>query len=207
MGLRFVGVCLERSLEMIIGILAILKAGGAYVPIDPSYPSDRIHYMITDARIHYCLTMETFLPLLQMPEVYPICLDKLNDLLSQESSENPVNNTHPGNLAYVIYTSGSTGKPKGVMINHLSFVNFIQWIIDFTHFINPLRVLYKAPFGFDVAVSDIFTPILRGGTLVIAAPGEQFETHKLLMRIKKYQVTYVELVPSQLLWLLDEPDH
>lgn len=121
-----VGICVERSLEMIIGILGILKAGGAYVPLDPDYPRERIAYMIEDARPQMVLTKMSLLEVL--PErIRSLCLDTQWAVIDQESNTNLPRHTCPQNLAYVIYTSGSTGKPKGSQIENRNLVNYLSW--------------------------------------------------------------------------------
>ncbi|EPM66695.1 pyoverdine sidechain peptide synthetase IV, D-Asp-L-Ser component, partial [Pseudomonas syringae pv. actinidiae ICMP 18804] len=118
-----VGICVERSLELVIGLLAIIKAGGAYVPLDPDYPEDRLAYMMQDSGIGLLLTQTSLLERLPVPEqVQSICLDQDGDWLAGYSTANPVNLSHPQNLAYVIYTSGSTGKPKGAGNSHRALV-------------------------------------------------------------------------------------
>jgi amino acid adenylation domain-containing protein len=198
-----IAICMDRSIEMIICILAILKAGATYVTIDPTQPSERIEYMLKDAQAKFCLSCKPWISLIKTDAVN---FDFLQKKLIAYSTSNPPNKTHSLNSAYVIYTSGSTGKPKGVMIQHQSLINFISWITGALYFIKSMRVLFRASVGFDVSVSDIFTPLLTGGTLIILAPGEHLEPKKIIQAIKKHQVTYLEFVPSQLLALLDEPD-
>ncbi|RML94374.1 AMP-binding protein, partial [Pseudomonas savastanoi] len=105
-----VGICVERSVDMVIGLLAIIKAGGAYVPLDPDYPEDRLAYMMQDSGIGLLLTQSALLQGLPV-QVQSLCLDQEGDWLDGYSTANPINLSHPQNLAYVIYTSGSTGKP------------------------------------------------------------------------------------------------
>jgi non-ribosomal peptide synthetase component F len=119
-------ICLERSFEMLIGILAILKSGAAYVPIDPEYPTDRITYMLEDIKSEIVLTTSAFKSLLSAA-TKPILLDSDSSLISSQSSENPNIKIGMQDLAYVIYTSGSTGKPKGVMNQHDGLINRLQW--------------------------------------------------------------------------------
>ncbi|MHC5863262.1 AMP-binding protein, partial [Nostoc sp.] len=122
-----VGLCVERSFNMIIGMLGILKAGGAYVPLDPSYPSERLNFMLEDAQVSVLLTHERWLERLKNYNSQIICLDKDWEILSQEIEDNLTSKVTVDNLAYVIYTSGSTGKPKGVKIEHRGLLNLVFW--------------------------------------------------------------------------------
>ena len=122
---RLVGVCLERSIEMVAGLLGILKAGGGYVPLDPAYPKERLSFMVEDARLFALLTEAQFVEQLPAHEQV-ICLDISRSAIAKESKENPSKETTADNAAYVIYTSGSTGKPKGVQISHRALVNFLS---------------------------------------------------------------------------------
>ena len=121
-----VGICMERSLEMVVGLLGILKAGGAYVPLDPAYPQERLAFMVEDAQVAVLLTQERFSGELHEHRAHTICLDTDWKTIGLESEANPVSGVTADNLAYVIYTSGSTGKPKGVQISHRAVVNLLN---------------------------------------------------------------------------------
>src|ERR671932_2088046 len=125
-----VGLCVERSIEMVVGMLGILKAGGAYVPLDPSYPSERLSSMLSDSQVPVLLTQEKLVARLPEHKAHVVCLDADWEVISQNSGENPVSGVKPNNLAYVIYTSGSTGKPKGVAIEQKSIVNYLNGILE-----------------------------------------------------------------------------
>jgi non-ribosomal peptide synthetase component F len=122
-----VGICTERSLSMVVGILGILKAGGAYIPLAPNYPQERLAYMLADSQVSVLLTQQKILASLPKHQAQVICLDADWDLISQEAPDEPVSGVQAGNLAYIIYTSGSTGKPKGTMIIHQGVVNYLSW--------------------------------------------------------------------------------
>ena len=122
-----VGLCVERSLDMVIAMLGILKAGGAYVPLDPAYPSDRLAYMLANSIASVLLTQDQFVERLPDGDAQVICLEAEWEVISTQSDRNLTNHATPENLAYVIYTSGSTGKPKGVMMGHGALVNLICW--------------------------------------------------------------------------------
>lgn len=121
-----VGICVERSLLMIIGLLGILKAGGAYVPLDPTYPQERLSWMLSDSQVPILLTQKHLLVEQEFDGLHVVWLDTDWEVISHESEENLISGATPENLTYVIYTSGSTGKPKGVMIQHQSLVNFTE---------------------------------------------------------------------------------
>ncbi|WP_146131565.1 amino acid adenylation domain-containing protein [Merismopedia glauca] len=162
-----VGLCLERSLDMMVGLLAILKAGGAYVPLDPSYPQERIALMLEDAQVSILLTQQCHS---LDCEAKVVCLDTDWFQISQESSENPDNIVELHHLAYVIYTSGSTGKPKGVMIEHRSLMNFVRGGSEAYGIVAGDRVLQFASISFDTAIEEIFLTLVKGATLVLRTP-------------------------------------
>ncbi len=174
-----VGLCVERSLEMVVGLLGILKAGGAYLPLDPTYPPQRLACMVEDAQISVLLTQEKLVA--ELPEQGArIRLDADWGVISRESQENVVSGVTPENLAYVIYTSGSTGRPKGVMIQHQSLVNFTKTAIA-TYALTPCdRILQFASISFDAAAEEIYPCLSCGATLVLRtdemlSSGSRFE--------------------------------
>jgi amino acid adenylation domain-containing protein len=162
-----VGLCVERSLEMVIGILGILKAGGAYVPIDPNYPTERIAYMVSDACVPLVLTQHHLVDLLPATDAQVFCLDSARQLWSGQNQHNPLSEVRPENLAYVIYTSGSTGKPKGVMIEHRSLVNFTAAETEKWGIHSSDRVLQFGSLSFDVVSKDLYPCWSVGGTVVL----------------------------------------
>ncbi|MFN6011462.1 MAG: amino acid adenylation domain-containing protein, partial [Microcystis sp.] len=170
-----VGIYLERSLLVIVGLLAVLKAGGAYIPLDPDYPQQRLTYMAEDAQISLLLTQESLLDSLPAEDVGVIVLDKLAEILTVQSPENPLSEVAPENLLCLLYTSGSTGKPKGVMLTHAALVNHSWGISEVFGLTESDRVLQFASFGFDVAAEEIFPTWLKGGTVVLR-PGQMFPT-------------------------------
>ena len=160
-----VGICIERSLEMIVGLLGILKAGGAYVPLDPNYPQERIEYMIADAQMPVLLTQSKWK--IQEHQAQVICLDSDWEKIASQNSDNPAPINDNQHVAYVIYTSGSTGKPKGVMIGQKALVSFVQTAISEYGFSESDRVLQFASINFDAAVEEIFPSLCTGATLVL----------------------------------------
>ncbi|POD16724.1 amino acid adenylation domain-containing protein [Pseudomonas syringae] len=194
-----VGICVERSLELVIGLLAIIKAGGAYVPLDPDYPEDRLVYMMQDSGIGLLLTQAALLERLPVPhQVQSLCLDQHVDWLEGYSTANPVNLSHPLNLAYVIYTSGSTGKPKGAGNSHRALVNRLHWMQKAYCLDGNDTVLQKTPFSFDVSVWEFFWPLMTGARLAVALPGDHRDPERLVQTIREHQVTTLHFVPSML---------
>ncbi|MBD1902823.1 non-ribosomal peptide synthetase [Trichocoleus sp. DQ-A3] len=198
-----VGICMERSLEMVVALLGILKAGGAYVPLDPTYPKERLAFMLADAQVSLLLTQQYLVN--QLPQHQAIiCLDTEWETITQEGTENPISSATPENLAYVIYTSGSTGKPKGAMNTHLGLNNRLLWMQDTYKLTTTDRVLQKTPFGFDVSVWEFFLPLLTGASLVLAKPGGHQDSGYLVQLIAKQKITTLHFVPSMLQVFLEE---
>ncbi|NCS14754.1 MAG: amino acid adenylation domain-containing protein, partial [Microcystis aeruginosa G13-12] len=201
---ELVGICVERSLEMIVGLLGILKAGGAYVPFDPDYPIERLSFMLEDAAVKVLLTQQELIDKLPEHQAQLICLDADWELISQFSQDNPITDVQATNLAYVIYTSGSTGQPKGVMLSHSNLSNHMFWMQETFPLTKTDRVLQKTPFSFDASVWEFYAPLLVGGQLLIAQPGGHTDSDYLLKTIAQQQVTTVQLVPSLLQMLLEQ---
>src|ERR1041385_7606548 len=163
-----VGVMLERSPLMLMGLLAVLKAGGAYVPLDPNYPQQRVSFMLADAKIQVLLTESQFAERVSDGTVGVICLDDIEAELAKESTANPNVVVQPENLANVIYTSGSTGIPKGVAITHRSASAFVAWAIDFFKSKRLQAVLASTSINFDLSVFELFVPLSVGGCVILA---------------------------------------
>ena len=161
-----VGICLERSLDMIIGLLGILKAGGTYVPLDPQYPIERLAFMLEDSNIIILLTDENLEQALPVSHAHVVCLDALQDETSNYSAENPPNLSYPDNLAYVMFTSGSTGKPKGIAVTHRNVVRLVKQN-DYARFNPEETFLQFAPISFDASTFEIWGSLLNGARLVV----------------------------------------
>jgi amino acid adenylation domain-containing protein/non-ribosomal peptide synthase protein (TIGR01720 family) len=200
-----VGICVERSLEMVVGLLGILKAGGGYVPLDPAYPSERLAFMLADAGVSVLLIQKHLQDGLPQTSAQIVCLDQDWDIIAQHSNDNPNSAVQPENLAYVIYTSGSTGQPKGVMIPHRALCNHMLWMQSEFPLTASDRVLQKTPFSSDASVWEFYAPLLAGGQLILAKPGGHQDNAYLLDLIAQQQVSIVQFVPSQLRSLLAEP--
>ncbi|MBW4456089.1 MAG: amino acid adenylation domain-containing protein [Nostoc indistinguendum CM1-VF10] len=199
-----VGICVERSLEMVVGLLGILKAGGAYVPLDPAYPKERLAFMLEDSQVPVLLTQDRLLETLPEHEVQVVCLNKGCETLAKESEENPISKVTADNLAYVIYTSGSTGKPKGAMNTHSGICNRLLWMQDAYQITAADHVLQKTPFSFDVSVWEFFWPLLTGARLFVARPGGHQDSAYLVKLIAKEKITTLHFVPSMLQVFLEE---
>nr|WP_131193009.1 non-ribosomal peptide synthetase [Pseudomonas daroniae] len=194
-----VGVAAERSIEMVVALLAVLKAAGAYVPLDPEYPRDRLAYMIEDSGIGLLLTQEHLQGQLPIPEgVRCLELQSGQQWLEAYSEENPDNVIHASNLAYVIYTSGSTGRPKGAGNTHAALINRLCWMQRAYALDNSDVVLQKTPFSFDVSVWEFFWPLLTGACLVVEQPAAHREPERLIETINRFGVTTLHFVPSML---------
>ncbi|AVH69219.1 non-ribosomal peptide synthetase [Nostoc sp. 'Lobaria pulmonaria (5183) cyanobiont'] len=193
-----VGICIERSLDMVIGLLAILKAGGAYVPLDPAYPPERLAYMLEDSQRGVLLTQQYLLENLPNHKAQVICIDSDWELIADENRENPACNIIVDNLAYVIYTSGSTGKPKGAMNTHQGICNRLLWMQDTYQLTAADSVLQKTPFSFDVSVWEFFWTLMTGARLVVAQPEGHRDPSYIVNLILQQQITTLHFVPSML---------
>ncbi|MFM6355018.1 amino acid adenylation domain-containing protein [Planktothrix sp.] len=165
-----VGICIERSALMIIGLLGILKAGAAYVPLDPNYPSERLAYMLEDSAVSVLLTQENLVHTLPNYLGTIFCLDQDGKILDHHPSDNLLHPMTSENLAYVIYTSGSTGKPKGVLIQHQSLLNLVSWHQNAFNITTIDRVTQLAGIAFDASVWEIWPYLTAGACLTIVPP-------------------------------------
>ncbi|WDG77011.1 amino acid adenylation domain-containing protein [Pseudomonas chlororaphis] len=202
-----VGLAVERSIEMVVGLLAVLKAGGAYVPLDPEYPRERLAYMLDDSGVKLLLTQAHLLEQLPIPQgLQSLVLEQGESWLEGYSEENPSIVLDGENLAYVIYTSGSTGQPKGAGNRHSALTNRLLWMQEAYSLDASDTVLQKTPFSFDVSVWEFFWPLMTGSRLVVAAPGDHRDPAKLVSLINAEQVTTLHFVPSMLQAFLQDPD-
>ncbi|AGA31109.1 hybrid non-ribosomal peptide synthetase/type I polyketide synthase [Singulisphaera acidiphila] len=203
-----VGLCVDGSPEMVVGILGILKAGAAYLPLDPDYPRDRLATMVDDAQVALILSVERLLSILpgDLIRGRVILLDSLEEASSHYPSSPPVVDLHPDNLAYVIYTSGSTGKPKGVPVSHRNLVHSTE--SRFLHYRQPVRgFLLLSSFAFDSSVAGIFWTLSQGGTLVLPSRGSQADPAAIADLVQRQQASHLLCVPSLLNLILDEAPH
>jgi amino acid adenylation domain-containing protein len=203
-----VGICMERSVELVVALLAILKAGGAYVPLDPGYPSERLAFMLEDSSAPVLVTQHQLLSRLPRPHAQVLCLDNESDSskIARESEGNPLNEVSTENLAYIIYTSGSTGRPKGVMMPHRAVCNHLFWYQEQFQITPEDRILQKTAISFDPSVTEFFSPLLAGAPVVLARPDGQRDSAYLVEAIIQQRITIIQLVPALLQMLLLEPD-
>ncbi|KAB8314800.1 amino acid adenylation domain-containing protein [Tolypothrix campylonemoides VB511288] len=193
-----VGICVERSIEMVVGLLGILKAGGAYVPLDPNYPQERLSYMLEDSGVQVLLTQQELLSSLPSHTARVVCLDTDWAEIEQHEEENLDAGVKSDNLAYVIYTSGSTGKPKGVAIEHHSLCNLAQAQRNLFDVQPTSRVLQFASISFDASVSEIFMAVTTGAILILAKATSLMPGEDLKQILHESCVTHVTLPPSAL---------
>ncbi|MEH2354899.1 amino acid adenylation domain-containing protein [Nostoc sp.] len=202
-----VALCLERSTEMVVGILAILKAGGAYIPLDPSYPVERLNFMLSDSQASVLISHQEILENLPLSSAKIICLDIHKNEIAQESPENPINISKAAHLAYLIYTSGSTGTPKGVLGTHRGTVNGLHWLWKTYPFIPEEVCCQKTAISFVDSVWEIFAPLLQGIPTVIINNTTLLDPQLFIETLAHHKVTRIILVPSLLRLLLDNYTH
>jgi len=192
-----VPICIERSLQMIIGLLGILKAGGAYVPVDSDYPEVRIRYILEDTQATVAISSkESRLKLQDFKGLDIIELDAKLSVINQRPITDVQFSVAANHLAYVIYTSGSTGKPKGVMIEHRGLLNLSLSQIDVFRLKPGMKTLQFAPFGFDASCSEIFTTLLSGGCLVLPQKKDLQSIEEFEKLVNKHKVKIATLPPS-----------
>lgn len=218
---KFVGICVERSIEMVIGLLGILKAGGAYVPLDPEYPKERLRFMLEDSQVLVLLTQQRLLddggwrPVLSTVEgiedddplssildsrLKVVCLDRDLPIIEQHSDDNPSTQIDSHNLAYVIYTSGSTGQPKGVQIQHRSVVNCLFSIGREIKLSLRDAWLAVTTISFDIAALELYLPLITGAKIVLTSREESVDGAQLSARLKTSRATVMQATPS--MWKL-----
>jgi amino acid adenylation domain-containing protein len=197
-----VAVCLERGLALIEGLLGVLKAGAAYVPMDPSYPEERLRFMIENSQAAVVLTQEALLGRLSNRTAKAICLDQEWESDARDCRTPKLVNAQ--NVAYMIYTSGSTGLPKGAMNAHEGIVNRVSWMQEAYNLVATDRVLQKTTVCFDVSVWELFWPLVAGAVLVMAESGMQGDAGYLSNLIAREQITTLHFVPAMLEGFLDQ---
>jgi|GEM_PF-1333719 len=201
---KVVGVCMHRSMEMVIALYAILKAGGAYLPLDPDYPENRLQFMLDDAQAKVVLSQEPIAQGFSLKNCSVLCLDSQWEQVAKHSAAQPLSRVTVNDLAYIIYTSGSTGQPKGVMIGHQAIVNRINWMQEEFQLDASDSVLQKTPFSFDVSVWEFFWPLAVGASLVVAKPEGHKDSRYLIKTIQDNRITTLHFVPSMLNVFLDD---
>ena len=199
-----VGVCLERSLELVVALLGILKAGGAYIPLDPGYPAERLAFMLLQSQAPVVLTEAHLLEHLPQTSAHLLCLTRDWPAIRAESASQFRQAVEPQSLAYVIYTSGSTGVPKGAMNTHRGICNRLLWMQATYGLTAADRVLHKTPLSFDVSVWELFWPLVTGAQLVIARPAGHQDSSYLVSLIEEQKITTLHFVPTMLQVFLKE---
>jgi amino acid adenylation domain-containing protein len=202
---KIVGICSERSLEMVVGVMGILKAGAAYVPVDPTYPKERVAFMLKDTQLAVLLIQERLKADLPEYDGEVVCLDTDWEIIAEHDQQNLLHDATAEDLAYVIFTSGSTGEPKGAMNTHRGIRNRLLWMQDAYPLAKSDRVLHKTPISFDVSVWEIFWPLLNGARLVVARPGGHQDSAYLAELIAQHKITVLHFVPSMLRIFLEQP--
>jgi amino acid adenylation domain-containing protein len=192
-----VGICVERSLEMVVGLLGILKAGGAYVPLDPAYPKERLAFMLTDSQTPVLLTQQKLLAVLPEHQAHVICLDTDWGVTLRENEENPLSGVKSENLAYVIYTSGSTGKPKGTMIPHQGIVNYLSWCTKAYAVADGCGAPVHSSIGFDATITSLFSPLLVGQKVVLLPEEQEIEELSTLL-CSQSNFSLIKITPAHL---------
>jgi amino acid adenylation domain-containing protein len=221
---KLVGICVERSLEMVIGLLGILKAGGAYVPLDPAYPRERLAFMLEDAQVSVLLTQAKLVedrgwrPVLSKvegmedddprssildPRLQVVFVDRDKDEIARQSDNNPLRQVCSTDLAYVIYTSGSTGKPKGVQVSHQSILNCLCAIGESVALTAKDVFFAFTTMSFDIAALELYLPLITGATLVLLSRDEVLDAKLLLDRLKECGATAMQATPSAWKLLID----
>jgi amino acid adenylation domain-containing protein len=206
-----VGICIDRSPELVVAMLGVLKAGGYYLPLDPEYPKDRLAFMLEDARVPVLLTTDSLRDAVPVsaaadaPTIIAIDSEWESVIAARGSDDVRKRTTTGSDLAYVIYTSGSTGRPKGVMIPHTAVVNYLTWMRSEFPLGTSDAVLQKAPASFDACIWEFFLPLVSGARLVLARPGGHQDPAYLLEALTKHDITLLQLVPSQLQMMLETP--
>jgi amino acid adenylation domain-containing protein/FkbM family methyltransferase len=201
----FVGLCVDRSIEMVIGILGIQKAGGAYVPLDPSYPKDRLAFILEDINARVLLTEERLAG--WFTETIPniVCLDSGWSEIENERIDSPDTPVTSQNLAYAIYTSGSTGKPKGVLVTHENLVHSTR--ARFIYYREPVQsFLLLSSFAFDSSVAGIFWTLCQGGTLVVPREGLQMDLPEMTRVIRANRISHLLSLPSLYSLLIEQAE-
>lgn len=191
-----VGVCMHRSLEMVVALLAILKSGGAYVPLDPSFGNARIQYILDEARVRVLLTQEALRTFVTATSAEILCIDSSWKSIREESDATVASDVQPDNLAYVIYTSGSTGKPKGVQLEHRSLANFLCSMREQPGMAARDALVAVTTISFDIAGLEIFLPLLVGGRLIVASTEATVDPRALERLLKTSRATVMQATPT-----------
>src|SRR6266436_3514347 len=201
-----VGLCLDRSVDSVVALLAVLKAGAAYVPLDPAYPPDRLALMIEDSAVALTITLRSHLERLAFVESRVLCLDDERRYIERAPTTPPTVRVFYTDPAYIVYTSGSSGRPKGVLVAHGALLNHMQWWRDAFPLEPGDWLLHKYALSFDVATLEILAPLTQGAGLVVAGPSEHLDVEALVGMIRSRGIVAIDVIPSQLALLIDHAD-
>jgi amino acid adenylation domain-containing protein/thioester reductase-like protein len=193
-----IAVCMERSMELVIGLLAVLKAGAAYIPLDEEYPEARLSYMLENSGAKIVLCNNRIPSWMDASRINIVCVSTQNNLYEEFEQTNLSSMVNPADMSYVIYTSGSTGRPKGAMNSHKGICNRLLWMQNQYKLESKDAVLQKTPFSFDVSVWEFFWPLIAGAKLVIAPPGAHRDSSWLAKIIQEEEISVMHFVPSML---------
>ncbi|KAF3890915.1 amino acid adenylation domain-containing protein [Tolypothrix bouteillei VB521301] len=191
-----IGICVERSPDMLVGLLGILKAGGAYVPLDPAYPQQRLAFMLADSQISVLLTQKKLVTVLPEHQAQVVCLDADWEEIAKQSDRNPINRANGENLAYIIYTSGSTGQPKGVQIPHNALTNFLSAMRRNPGLTKEDTFLSVTTLSFDIAALELYLPAIVGARLVIVSREVATDGSQLLEQLISSNATVMQATPT-----------
>jgi amino acid adenylation domain-containing protein len=198
-----VGLCLQRRLDLVVGLLGILKSGAAYVPLDPSFPAARLGYMLTDSNLAVLVTQQSLRESLPEHNAQILCVDSEWEDLEGESSANPEAGATAGNLAYVLYTSGSTGRPKGVMVSHTALVNFLCSMKQILGFSAQDMLLAVTTLSFDIAGLELYLPLISGGRVELMSREDAADGIALARRLARGDITFLQATPATWRLLLE----
>jgi len=191
-----IGVCLERSVDMLVSIMGILKAGACYIPLDPEYPVDRIQFMLDNSFAENVLTQQSISQQLNFPSSVKLILIDENTEIRTQKTDSPEVNVKGDDLAYIIYTSGSTGKPKGVMVPHSAAVNFLSGMAETPGLVNTDTLLAVTTLSFDIAVLELYLPLSQGATVVLASTDEASDGDDLIDLMSEYEISIMQATPA-----------
>jgi amino acid adenylation domain-containing protein len=202
-----VGICVERSLEMAIGLLGILKAGGAYVPLDPDYPPERLQFMLEDSKVKVLLSQSHLQESLPVSTAFVIYLDSDWKQIAASSGENLARQSGPSNLVYVIYTSGSTGVPKGVMVEHSALVNLLSDMSSRLELTSTDKLLALTTLSFDIAALELYLPLITGSQIILINRNTANNGETLVQKLAEAQITIMQATPATWKLLLQSGWH
>jgi len=197
-----VGLCVDRSVEMVIGLLGILKAGGAYVPLEPAVPKERLEFLIENSQMAMMLTQQPLLTSIPAERVPVVCLDSDWEVISSHSKENPTSGVSGDNAAYVIYTSGSTGAPKGVVVEHKQLLAYVQAIVDRLELRDQTNFALLSTFAADLGHTVTFPAISTGGCLHVFSQDRATDPQYVWNYFTRHEIDCVKIVPSHISMLL-----